>query len=83
MPGFAERKTPATHRLTYAFSKKLVNHEAAIAMFIAHYNFGWRTRHTDKSGKCGRLRPTAAMMAKVVPDLWNFDRLYDEVCQYG
>ena len=70
-------------RLTYCFSKKLANHEAAIAMFIAYYNFVWRTRHTDQSGKPGKLRPTAAMMAKVVPDLWNFDRLYNEVIQYG
>lgn len=70
-------------RLTNAFSKKLENHEAAIAMFIAYYNFVWRTRYSDQSGKSGRLRPTAAMMAKVVPDLWNFDRLYNEVIQYG
>lgn len=70
-------------RLTYAFSKKLDHHAAACAMFAAYYNFVWRTRHPDKSGRPGKLRPTAAMMAKVVPDLWNFDRLYDEVCQYG
>jgi hypothetical protein len=31
----------------------------------AYYNFVWRTRHTDQSGKRGKLRPTAAMMAKV------------------
>lgn len=70
-------------RLTYAFSKKLENHEAAIAMFIAYYNFVWRTRHSDQSGKSGRLRPTAAMMAKVTDSLWSFDRLYSEVIQYG
>jgi hypothetical protein len=69
--------------LTNAFSKKLENHEAAIAMFVAYYNFVWRTRHPDKSGRPGKLRPTAAMMAKVVPNLWDFDRLYSEVCQYG
>lgn len=65
-------------RLTYAFSKKFENHVAACAMFVAYYNFVWRTRHSDKSGKPGKLRPTAAMMAKVVPDLWSFDRLYNE-----
>jgi hypothetical protein len=27
--------------------------------------------------------PTAAMMAKVVPDLSDFDRLYNEVIMYG
>ena len=52
-------------------------------MFLAYYNFVWRTRYPDQSGKRERLRPTAAMMAKVVPDLWSFDRLYDEVIRYG
>ena len=70
-------------RSTYCFSKKLENHEAAIAMFVAYYNFVWRTRHPDKSGRPGKKRPTAAMMAKIVPDLWDFDRLYEEVIQYG
>lgn len=70
-------------RLTYCFSKKLENHAAACAMFVAYYNFVWRTRYPDGSGRPGKLRPTAAMMAKVVPDLWNFDRLYNEVIQYG
>ena len=44
----------------HAFSKKLENYEAAIAMFIAYYNFVSRTRNSDQSGKSGRLRPTAA-----------------------
>jgi hypothetical protein len=66
-----------------AFSKKLENHEAAIAMFLAYYNFVWRTRHTDNSGKPGKLRPTAAMMAKVTDNLWSFADLYNEVIQYG
>jgi hypothetical protein len=70
-------------RLTNAFSKKLENHEAEISMFVAYYNFVWRTRHTDQSGKSGRLRPTAAMMAKVTDSLWSFDRLSNEVIQYG
>jgi IS1 family transposase len=70
-------------RLTMCFSKKLENHAAACAMFVAYYNFVWRTRYPDNSGRPGKLRPTAAMMAKVVPDLWNFDRLYNEVCKYG
>ena len=52
-------------------------------MFIAYYNFCWRTRYPDQSGRPGKLRPTAAMMTKVVPDLWSFDRLYNEVIQYG
>ena len=52
-------------------------------MFVAYYNFVWRTRHTDNSGKPGKLRPTAAMMAKVTDHLWSFDELYETVIQYG
>jgi hypothetical protein len=70
-------------RLTNAFSKKLDNHSAACAMFVAYYNFVWRTRHSDQSGKAGKLRPTAAMMAKVTDRLWSFDDLYNEVINYG
>lgn len=29
-------------RLSLGFSKKLANLEAAIALFVAHYNFCWR-----------------------------------------
>ena len=63
-------------RLALGFSKKFENHVAACAMFVAYCDFVWRTRHSDRSGKAGRLRPTEAMMAKVVPDLWDFERLY-------
>jgi hypothetical protein len=48
------------NRLTYCFSKKLANLEAAFAIFAAVYNYCWRTRKPGKSGKC---RPTAAVMA--------------------
>jgi hypothetical protein len=70
-------------RLTNAFSKKLECHEAAIALFVAYYNFCWRTRHTDYSKKPGKKRPTAAMMAKVTDHLWTFEELYNTVIQYG
>jgi hypothetical protein len=76
-------------RLTNAFSKKLANHEAAVAMFVAYYNFVWRTRRKDKKSKDdtkampGKLRPTAAMMAKVTDHLWSFEELYNTVIQYG
>jgi IS1 family transposase len=50
------------NRLTYCFSKKLRNLEAAFAMFAAMYNFCWQTRMPGKSGK---KRPTAAMMAGI------------------
>ena len=49
-------------RLTLAFSKKLANLEAAVAMHIAAYNFTWRSR--EKNGpNSGRKRPTPAMQA--------------------
>ena len=66
-------------RLTLGFSKKLECLSAAVSMYLAYYNFVWRTRHSDNSGRSGSLRPTAAMMSGVVNDLWNFNRLYDEV----
>jgi IS1 family transposase len=64
------------NRLTLCFSKKLENLEAAFAIFAAYYNFVWRTRRPDKSG---RKRPTAAMMAKLTGHLWTFDELFDTV----
>ena len=64
------------NRLTYAFSKKLENLEAAFAMFAAYYNFCWRTRKPNKSGK---LRPTAAHMAGLTDHTWTFDELFAAV----
>jgi hypothetical protein len=67
------------NRLTYCFSKRLRNLEAAFAMFAAWCNFCWRTRYPNHSGKAGQKRPTAAMMAKLTDDLWGFDELFDAV----
>ena len=66
-------------RLSQGFSKKLENLEAAVSMFVAFYNFVWRTRYDDNSGMSGRLRPTAAMMAGVTDRLWSFEDLYAAV----
>jgi hypothetical protein len=49
-------------RLTYAFSKKLENFEAAVALHFAYYNFG-RTH--------GSLKMTAAMRAGVERTFWS------------
>lgn len=65
-------------RLSLGFSKKLENLAACTAIFMAYYNFCWRTRYPDWSGKRGRYRPTAAMMAGITNDVWTFDRLYEE-----
>ena len=66
-------------RLSLGFSKKLENLEAACAMFLAYYNFCWRTRYPDKSGKRGKRRPPAAMLAGVTDRLWTFDDLFSAV----
>ena len=48
-------------------------------MFLAYYNFCWRTRKPGKSGQC---RLPAAMAAGIIDELWDFERLYDEVTEY-
>ena len=65
-------------RLNLGFSKKLDNLVAACQVFLAYYNFVWRTRYEDKSGQAGMLRPPAAMLAGVTKELWDFERLFDE-----
>jgi IS1 family transposase len=67
------------NRLTICFSKKLDNLAAAVALYMAYYNFCWRPRYQDWSGKAGRLRPTPAMMAGVTARLWSFEDLFAEV----
>lgn len=66
-------------RLGLGFSKKLENHVAACAMYFAYYNWCWRTRYPDDSGKCGRLRPPPAMLAGVTDRLWTFEDLFNAV----
>ncbi len=66
-------------RLNLGFSKKLENLEAACAVFLAYYNFVWRTR---KPGKSGQHRVPAAMAAGVIDELWDFEPLYDEVTEH-
>jgi IS1 family transposase len=69
-------------RLALGFSKKLENLEAACAALMAYYNFVWRTRYPDDSGKAGRYRPPAAVMAGVTPHLWTFSDLFNRVMGY-
>jgi hypothetical protein len=61
--------------LSLGFSKKLENLEAACAMFLAYYNFVWRTRDAD----AGRMRLPAAMLAGVSDSLIDFEGLFDQV----
>ena len=62
-------------RLSLGFSKKLENLEAACAVFLAYYNFCWRTRDVVE----GRTRLPAAMAAGVTGRLWSFAELFDAV----
>jgi IS1 family transposase len=55
-------------RLTLAFSKKLENFEAAVALHFAYYNLV--KRH-------GTLRCTPAMAAGIERDFWNVGRLVE------
>lgn len=68
-------------RLSLGFSKKLENLTAACSLFVANYDFCWRLRHPDHSGKRGRLRATPAMMAKVTDHIWSFEELYSAVVE--
>lgn len=53
-------------RLTNAFSKKIENHEAAIALHFMHYNFA-RVHQT--------LRVTPAMEAGVADHVWSIEEI--------
>jgi IS1 family transposase len=55
-------------RLTYAFSKKLENFEAAVALHFAYYNFV-RTHNT--------LKMTPAMYAGIEKDFWSVGDLVE------
>jgi hypothetical protein len=55
-------------RLTNAFSKKLENHVAAVALYVAHYNF-CRVHET--------LRVTPAMQLGVTEHIWTIGELVD------
>lgn len=57
-------------RLTYAFSKKLENFEAAVALHFAYYNFV--KRHNT-------LRCTPAMAAGVERDFWSVGQLIEAI----
>src|SRR3954469_11919090 len=55
-------------RLTNGFSKKLDNHVAAVALYVAHYNF-CRVHET--------LRITPAMQVGVTGHVWSIGELID------
>ena len=63
-------------RLSLGFSKKLENLSAAIAMYLAFYNFCWRPRFP---GTSGRRRVTPAVAAGLTGELWDFNRLFSTI----
>ena len=62
-------------RLSLGFSKKLANLEAAVAIFLAYYNFCWGTHDAN----AGRTRLPAAMAASVTENPMSFEDLFDAV----
>jgi IS1 family transposase len=65
-------------RLSLCFSKKLENLVAAVAIYVAYYNFCWRPR---EKGKRGRQKATPAMMAGMTSRPWDISELYEKVMQ--
>lgn len=55
-------------RLTSGFSKKLENHQAAVSLFVAHYNL-CRVHET--------IRQTPAMASAVTDHVWSIGELVD------
>jgi hypothetical protein len=55
-------------RLTNAFSKKVENHAAAVALHFMHYNFA--RIHSS-------LRVTPAMAAEVTDHVWEIGEIVD------
>lgn len=55
-------------RLTNAFSKKVENHEAAVALHFMHYNFA-RIHQA--------LRVTPAMEAGIADHVWSLEEMVD------
>ena len=61
-------------RLTNGFSKKIDNHEAAVALHFMHYNFG-RIHQT--------LRSTPAMKAGVADHVWSLEEIIGLLRMYN
>ena len=59
-------------RLTNAFSKKLENHEAAIALFLTYYNFA-RVHST--------LKTTPAVASGLADRPWSVDELLQRAAE--
>jgi hypothetical protein len=61
-------------RLSNAFSKKLKNHLATVAVYFKYYNFG-RIHQT--------LRVTPGMEARVADHVWSYDKIIGSMLIYA
>lgn len=61
-------------RLTNGFSRKLFNHEAALGLHFAHYNFV--ARHST-------LKTTPAVAAGIASDRWSVEQLIETTAAYN
>ena len=61
-------------RLTNGFSRKLANHEAALGLYFAAYNYV--TKH-------GTIRTTPAVAAGIATERWTVAELIDRTSSYS
>jgi hypothetical protein len=64
-------------RLTYCFSKKWENHEAALALHICHFNFC--RAHKSLRIKETRQKRTPAMAAGLTDHVWTVAEMLERV----
>jgi hypothetical protein len=58
-------------RLTYCFSKKWENHEAALALYFCHYNYC--RKHRSLAGQ------TPAMATGLADHVWTVAEMLDKI----
>lgn len=63
-------------RLTNAFSKKWANHEAALGLLFAYYNYCRSHMTLTKEARC---RTTPAMAAGLTDRVWSVDELLERI----
>ena len=61
-------------RLTNGFSKSLIHHEAALALFFCHYNFV--ARH-------GTIKTTPAVASGLTDHQWTVAEMVERVASYS
>ena len=78
--GTQQSDDPDSDEAVHAVEPRLLEEagepRSGLQMFVAYYNFCWRTR---LPGKSGRYRVPAAMAVRVIDSLWSFEDLSDRV----